>query len=77
MKSLIKDASSIYDVFSDSVRAKTVSDSCLNYRGFQAAVGEALAGIPLKDAIIDNVVNNSEDERAIPVLEELIESHLE
>jgi len=77
IKTLIDDASNIYDAFANAVRAKTVSDSCLNYRGFQAAVGEALAGIPLKDAIMENVVYNSEDERAIPVLEQILEQHLE
>lgn len=77
LKTLIKDASDIYDVFAEAVRGKTVSDSCLNYRGFQAAIGEALAGIPLKDAIMDNVVYNAEDERSIPLLEDILETHLE
>lgn len=77
LKDLIKDASAIYDVFAEAVRGKTVSDSCLNYRGFQAAIGEALAGIPLKDAIMDNVVYNAEDERSIPLLEDILETNLE
>lgn len=77
LKTLIKNASDIYDVFAEAVRGKTVSDSCLNYRGFQAAIGEALAGIPLKDAIMDNVVYNAEDERSIPLLEDILETHLE
>lgn len=76
IKDLINDASDLYDAFAGAVRAKTVSDSCLNYRGFQAAVGEALAGIPLKDAVMENVIYNSEDERSIPVLESIIEQHL-
>lgn len=77
LSSLIKNASEIYDVFAEAVRGKTVSDSCLNYRGFQAAIGEALAGMPLKDSIMDNVVYNAEDERSIPLLEDILETHLE
>ena len=77
LESLIREASEIYDVFAEAVRGKTVSDSCLNYRGFQAAIGEALAGMPLKDSIMDNVVHNAEDERSIPLLEDILETHLE
>lgn len=64
----------IYSEFVAAAKSGQISDAALNIRGFKAAVDMVACGIPVAQAVIENVVNSISDIDEVEDLTEIVNS---